>query len=106
MTRLSVLLALPLVAACAADPATIAPAPMAGAFAGLPCAEVAQRLVEVRARLAAAEAAQAQTAGADALGVFLIGLPIGSLGGGDRAAEIAVARGEVLALEARAGACR
>ena len=46
-----------------------------------------------RTRLADISKVQASTATNDALGVFLIGLPVGSMGGGDHEAEIATLKG-------------
>jgi hypothetical protein len=39
------------------------------------------------------------------LGVFLIGVPVSSLSGGDRAGQIATLKGQVLALETRLAGC-
>jgi hypothetical protein len=99
-------LALAGLAACASSPGSIAPVPMFGAFDAVPCTEAAAQLAQASAVLAAAEQAQRDTVGADFVGVVLLGLPLGSLSGGDREAEIAVTRGQVLALEARLRGCR
>jgi hypothetical protein len=99
-------LALAGLAACATPPGSIAPVPMFGAFDALPCQAAADRLAQTEARLAADVAAQRDTVGADFVGVAFLGMPIGSMTGGDREAAIAVARGEVLALEARLRGCR
>lgn len=106
MTRLLAPLALATLAACASAPESIAPVPMFGAFDNMGCQTAADELAATRATLAAAEQAQRDTVGADALGVFLLGLPLGSLSGGDREAQIAVERGRVLALDARLRGCR
>lgn len=48
--------------------------------------------------LNALSAAQKSTASSDALGVFLLGLPLGSMSGNDKEALIAVAKGRVPAM--------
>lgn len=48
---------------------------------------------EDKARLQALTAQQNKTANNDALGVFLIGLPLGSMSGGDAETEIALLKG-------------
>ena len=48
--------------------------------------------------LAAAEEQQTITAGNDAFGVFMIGVPIGKMSGGDRAPDIAQYKGQLIAI--------
>lgn len=48
---------------------------------------------EDKARLTALTKQQQKAANGDALGVFLIGLPVGSMGGNDHEAEIALLKG-------------
>ena len=45
------------------------------------------------------------TVAADAVGVFLILVPVGSLTGGDVSGQIATERGRLLALDARLARC-
>jgi hypothetical protein len=59
-----------------------------------------------RQTLATREAAQRSAVTGDALGVFLIGVPMSSLSGGDKAGQIGASKGKVLALEARLAGCR
>jgi hypothetical protein len=66
-------------AACATPPGRI----KAAAYAPTNCPRDAE------GQLKALTAAQQATANNDALGVFLIGLPLGSMSGGDNEAEIA-----------------
>ena len=99
------LLAIATLPACAARPDAIAPISMAGAFDALPCAQARQQLADERATLASLSAAQEQAATGDAIGVFLLGVPVSSLTGEDRAGLIAASKGKVAALEARVGAC-
>lgn len=106
MTKtLSALLAAALLAGCAASPESIQPVSMGNAYAGLSCAAASAELATERQRLNAFEAAQRSAAAGDALGVFLIGVPVSSLSGGDQAGAIAASKGKVLALEARVRAC-
>jgi hypothetical protein len=72
------------VSGCATHPDRIKPA----AYSGKPCTAAD------RTRLAQLTEDQKRTANKDALGVFLIGLPAGSMGGGtDNKAEIAKLKG-------------
>lgn len=91
--------------ACAPSPDSIAPVGMAGAYSGLSCASAASALSVERANLQALSSAQREAAVGDAIGVFIIGIPIGSLTGGNKAGDIAASKGKVLALEARLAAC-
>ncbi len=68
--------------ACATPPERISGVANAG-----PCT------MQDRQRLAILSNKQTKTANSDALGVFLIGLPVGSMGGGDNEAEIAILKG-------------
>ena len=71
------------VSGCASHPDRIKPA----AYSGKPCTAAD------RVRLAQLTEDQKRTANKDALGVFLIGLPTGSMGGKDNKAEIAKLKG-------------
>lgn len=94
-------------AACAPRPDAIAPATLPPeAFAAVPCAEVGADLAAARTNLAALSSAQDAAATGDAVGVFLLGVPVSSAVGGDKSGLVAVAKGQVLGLEARADACR
>lgn len=106
MTRTFLALAaLPLIAACAASPDSIAPVSMGNAFAGYDCRAAAADLAAERQNLAALEDKQRGAAAGDAIGVFLIGVPVSSLTGGNKAGDIGATKGKVLALEARVAAC-
>jgi hypothetical protein len=73
--------------ACAKAPEDIAATPMQGSYN---CED------EVPA-LAALEAEQRKARTADTIGVIFIGVPVSSLSGGDLEAQIAAAKGRVLA---------
>ena len=98
-------LALPLLAACAQNPASIAPVSMGNAFAALPCQQAAADLTAERQALAALESKQKGAVAGDAVGVLLLGVPVSSLTGGDVSGHIGATKGKVIALEARAASC-
>lgn len=72
-----------LVPGCATDPDRIKPV----AYAGDKCTAAD------RTRLAELSAEQKRAASSDAMGVFLIGLPVGSMSGKNHAKEIARLKG-------------
>ena len=92
-------------AACAKSPDAIAPVSMGNAFDGMSCQQAAQSLSAERQSLAALEAKQRSAATGDALGVFLIGVPVSSLTGSNVEGQIAASKGKALALEARLASC-
>lgn len=93
------------VAACAKGPDAIAPVAMHNAFAAVPCADARSQLIQERQTLAALESKQRSAATGDALGVFLIGVPVSSLTGNDVSGQIGASKGKVLALENRMMSC-
>lgn len=92
-------------AACAQNPASIAPVSMGSAFASYDCRQAQVDLNAERQNLVALEGKQKGAVAGDAIGVFLIGVPVSSLTGGDVAGHIATSKGKVVALEARVAAC-
>lgn len=78
-------LAFSLLAGCAKRPESIVAVPNSG-----PCTN------EDRRRLVDLEAKQRQAANSDAVGVFLIGVPVASLSGADNEAEIAILKGRCI----------
>ena len=107
MTRtIFALAAIPFIAACAPNPASIAAVPMgAGAYSGLTCQQAVNSLNVERANLDALSAKQRGAATGDAFSVLLIGVPTSGLTGSNVAGEIAASKGKVLSLEARAVGC-
>lgn len=69
------------------------------------CAHAREALVQERQTLAALSTAQRNAQAGDAVGVFLIGVPMSSLTGGDKAGEIGASKGKVLAFENRLRSC-
>lgn len=107
MTRQTTLalLACTTLAACAAQPDAIAPASMAGAYDGTSCSNARALLATEQTRLDALSAQQRQAANGDTLGVLLLGIPVSSATGGDKAGEIAASKGKINALQARLAGC-
>lgn len=106
MTKYLTIAALPLaLSACAQNPASIAPVSMGNAYATHNCQQARADLIIERDVLAALEGKQRGAVAGDALGVFLIGVPVSSLTGGDVAGQISASKGKVMALEARVAAC-
>lgn len=100
MKRISILIAVTAVAACAKDPEAIAAVEVgSAAFLSMSCPQLAQQEIQAAQNLENLSAAQRQAAADDALGVFLIGLPLGSMSGNDQEAQIAIARGQVQAID-------
>lgn len=104
-TAIAALAVLAFVAACAKSPDSIAAIPMTGAFDGLTCADATTALTTEQTTLATLDTTQRQAVTGDALGVFLIGVPVSSLTGGDVSGLIGVSRGKVLALQSRLLTC-
>lgn len=93
------------VAACAQSPDAIAPVSMAGAFDNVSCDYARAALLAERQTLASLSSAQSSAVAGDAVGVLLIGVPVSSLTGGDKAGSIAASKGKVIALENRLVRC-
>lgn len=99
------LTAIALLAACAESPDAIAPVSMVGAYDGVPCSKARTMLEQERQTLSALSTAQEAAVSGDAVGVFLIGVPVSSLNGKDQSGAIATSKGKILALEARLQTC-
>lgn len=93
------------VSACAQSPSAIEPVSMGSAFSGLSCVQARNSLTAERSRLDSLSSAQKSAVAGDAIGVFLIGVPVSSLSGNDRAGDIATSKGKVIALENRLMGC-
>jgi hypothetical protein len=87
--------------ACAKRPDAIVPVeiPMA-AYTNLNCEGLGRELSVERGTLSAVSKAQHDAATGDAMGVFLIGVPMSSTFGGDKEGQVAVSKGKVNAIEA------
>lgn len=90
-----------LVGGCAKKPDEIAAADVGqGIYRGASCAALSSSLTNYRHSLENLSAAQLSAAQGDALGVFLLGLPLSSMSGNDKEAAIAVAKGHIQQIEA------
>ena len=85
---------------CAKRPDAIVPVdiPMA-AYSNQSCQGLAQELIKERAVLSSLSKQQHDAATGDAMGVFLIGVPMSSTFGGDKEGQVAVSKGKVTAIE-------
>lgn len=88
------------VSSCAKRPDAIVPVdiPMA-VYQNQNCQQLGQELIKERENLAAISKAQNDAANGDAFGVFLVGVPMSSVAGGDKEGQVAVAKGKVQAIE-------
>jgi len=87
--------------ACAKQPENIAAAAMPTApYERMSCAELAGHALAKTQQIEGLSAEQRDAASGDALGVFLLGLPLSSMSGGDQETAIAIARGEMNAITA------
>jgi hypothetical protein len=95
-----VTLALVAMTGCAKRPDAIVPVdiPMA-AYSNLDCKRIAAETIAENEKLASLSKSQNSAATGDALGVFLVGVPVSSVTGGDKEGMIAVSKGKVQALQ-------
>ena len=89
------------VSSCAKRPDAIVPVdmPMA-AYSNLDCSALAREYIQEQASLSAVSKQQHDAATGDAVGVFLVGVPMSSTFGGDKEGQVAVSKGKVNAIEA------
>lgn len=86
--------------ACAKRPDAITPVAIpASAYSNMGCKELTTAMISERTNLNALSSAQNSAATGDAFGVFLIGVPLGSVSGGDKEGLIAVSKGKITAME-------
>lgn len=97
---LTILLVCLFTAACAKGPDAIKPAsiPLA-AYTGQSCSFLASELRHEKEKLSSLEDAQRSAQTGDALGVFLVGIPLSSATGGDKEGELSVSKGKVQSIE-------
>lgn len=88
--------------ACAQQPENISAIEVAGdPYRGYSCRQLSAEKLKITQELASASAAQKKAADGDALGVFLLGLPLSSMSGGDKEATIAIAKGRINELDTK-----
>lgn len=99
-TAFYTLLASSVVVACAKGPDAIKPAniPLA-AYTGSSCSALSEDLTHEKDKLETLEDAQRSAQTGDALGVFLLGVPLASATGGDKEGELSVSKGKVQSIE-------
>src|SRR6478736_1103216 len=88
------------VSGCAKRPDAIVPTdiPMA-AYTNYSCQQLAQEMVKEQTSLSAVSKQQNDAATGDAVGVFLVGVPMSSTFGGDKEGQVSVAKGKVQAIQ-------
>ena len=87
-------------AGCASRASSIAPVAVPSSnYAGLSCDETKTMLSQKQATQNALTKSQNNAATGDAVGIFLVLLPVGSIFGADVEGELAQAKGEVMALQ-------
>ena len=98
---LMVIAAVIVASGCAKRPGAIAPATVpASAYSNLSCEQLSAELVKENQTLTSLSASQNEAANADAVGVFLVAIPVGSLVGADKEGDIAVSKGKIVSIEA------
>ena len=91
------------VSGCAKNPESISPMAMpVNAYSGLSCEQLAIEYQRSAMALASVEQQQRSAVMGDAAGVFLIGVPVSSLTGADKEGEVALRKGEVVAIQSAA----
>jgi starvation-inducible outer membrane lipoprotein len=99
MKKIALLATALLLTACAKGPDAITPMSMpVNAYSGLSCNQLAAEHQKSTTALNAVSAQQRQAQTGDAVGVFLIGVPMSSLTGGDKEGAVAQHKGEVIAI--------
>ena len=94
------ILATLVIAGCASGADSVAPIALPSSnYKGLSCDDTKTALMQARARQAALSEKQDNAATGDAIGVFFVLLPLGSVFGDDVEGELGLAKGEVLALQ-------
>ena len=78
---------------------------MGDTYQGISCSKASQLLTVERQTLAALSVQQENAVAGDAIGVFLLAIPMSSLSGGDKEGAIATSKGKINALEARLLTC-
>jgi hypothetical protein len=87
-------------AACAKGPDAIKPASIPlSAYTGQSCKFLNTELRHEKEKLESLEDAQRSAQTGDALGVFLVGIPLSSAAGGDKEGELSVSKGKVQSIE-------
>lgn len=87
-------------AACAKQPDAVAPVKFDHKpYLSMSCKALATKQLEGTQAVASLSAQQQKAANNDAFGVFLLGLPLASMSGNDPETQLAVAKGQLDAIE-------
>ena len=87
-------------AACAKQPDAVEPTKFDHKpYMPMSCKALTAKQVEGRQAVESLSARQKKAADNDALGVFLLGLPLASMSGGDPEAQLSIAKGQLNAIE-------
>ncbi|MEP2978001.1 MAG: hypothetical protein ABJO86_00860 [Lentilitoribacter sp.] len=87
---------------CAKRPNAVVPANLPSqTYANYNCKQLNELLLKEQANEKALSSKQRGAADADAIGVFLVGLPISGALGGDVEGELSVAKGKVLSIQSQ-----
>jgi hypothetical protein len=93
-------------AACAPGPAAVAPASIpASVYATMNCNQARAAYASVTQEVEALSQKQRNAVAGDAIGVFLVLVPVSSLTGGNVEGNLATAKGKKLALEGQLASC-
>jgi hypothetical protein len=105
MRRYGVLLLIGALSACAKGADKVLPSPVPTAeFEHAACPQLAAARIRNMETLTALSMAQDRASSNDTLGVIFTGLPLASMTGADREAELSVAKGRDLALQSQMAA--
>jgi hypothetical protein len=89
-----------LVSGCATPPDKIKPIDMpADAYMTKSCSDLKAERASTNTKLEVSTGMQKSAANSDAMGVFLVGLPVSSMVQGDRGSEVAVYKGQMIAID-------
>ena len=103
--KISMAICLICVAACAKQPASIRPMSVAGLYEGISCKQARLQYSKEAGKVPALVSSQQDAVTGDALGVFLIGVPVSSVAGDDIEGEIAATKGKLIALSTKLDSC-
>ncbi|MBW6495126.1 MAG: hypothetical protein K0B16_11340 [Burkholderiaceae bacterium] len=95
-----ILLSFLVVSACAKQPDQIAAIEVGGdAYSRYSCPQLRGEQLTVAQEIENLSASQRSAANGDALGVFLLGIPLSSMSGNDQEASLAIAKGKAQAIQ-------
>lgn len=100
MRRIAISVALVAMAACAKEPDAVQPAQVEiGSYMAMSCRTLSEKEAEGEVAVSSLSAKQKSAASNDALGVFLLGLPLASMSGNDSEAQLSIAKGQLNAIK-------